>query len=247
MADIPDLVQRLSRSSTAVSDPELRVGLLRETVRGLDAEGLADLMTVVLLTSRPLRPEHGDLMLALGVALADPLLDEVRRDAADIAAFRGQHDVARVLRKHELRESEVPPKVPDFGRGRTLTLGERKSVARTQDRRLIVKALHDPHPDVIRILLLNPRVTEEDVVRIAAMRPTDPAILRVIFRTVKWVIRYRVRRTLIYNPHTPLDIALCLTPHLNEQDTKAVADAGSIRSEIREACRTNLDGAPLWH
>ncbi len=156
-------------------------------------------------------------------------------------------DVARILRKSGDSESDVPPKVPDFGRGRTLTLGERKSVARTQDRRLIVKALHDPHPDVIQILLQNPRVTEEDVVRIAAMRPTDPAILRVIFRTVKWVIRYRVRRTLIYNPHTPLDIALSLTPLLNEQDTKAVADAGSIRSEVRDACRLSLAGAPLWH
>ena len=67
--------------------------------------------------------------------------------------------------------------IPDYGRGRPLTLGERKSLARRPDRAMLDRLLHDPHPDVIRRLLRNPRLTEDDVVRLAARRPGRPEVL----------------------------------------------------------------------
>jgi hypothetical protein len=102
--------------------------------------------------------------------------------------------------------------VPDFGKGRPLTLGERKSLARTHDRNLLARVLRDPHPDVIRILLDNPTVVEADVVRLCAQRPARAQVLGAVFLHQRWVLRYRVRLALALNPFTPEEITLQLLP-----------------------------------
>ena len=56
--------------------------------------------------------------------------------------------------------------------GRPLTLGERKSLAKKPDRDLLERLLADPHPDFIRGVLRNPRLTEDDVVRFVARVPS---------------------------------------------------------------------------
>ncbi|MCA9601527.1 MAG: hypothetical protein KC417_05870, partial [Myxococcales bacterium] len=186
------------------------------------------------------QPEHGDVLLVVSVALADPTMLAPRAEAALVAATRGQIEVARLLAQDRRGDDQEPGRVPDFGGARPLTLGERKTLARTSDRRLILKALRDPHPDVIRILLKNPRLIEDDVVRLAATRPIDPSILLAVFTDLRWVLRYRVRRTLVYNPHTPLDVALQLALNLNDQDLRAVSDSKSLRAELRDLTKRML-------
>jgi hypothetical protein len=43
---------------------------------------------------------------------------------------------------------------------RPLTLGERKSLARSWDRNVLTRLLIDPNHDVVALLLQNPRITE---------------------------------------------------------------------------------------
>jgi len=57
---------------------------------------------------------------------------------------------------------------------RDVPLGMRKSLARKLDFNMIKRIAKDQDPRVIGILLNNPRLTEMDVVRIAATRPTSP-------------------------------------------------------------------------
>jgi hypothetical protein len=127
--------------------------------------------------------------------------------------------------------------VPDFGRGRPLTLGERKSLARTRDRNVLVKVLRDPHPDVIRILLDNPTLTENDLIRLCARRPIASDVLRVVSQHPRWIVRDAVRRTLVLNPSCPEEIALSLVPHLRAQDARRVAASLEVSDAIRDAGR----------
>ena len=78
---------------------------------------------------------------------------------------------ARTLEIPDPNDEDDAQRIPDFGVGRPLTLGERKSLARRPDRDLIARVMRDPNPDVIRILLNNPGLTESDVVRVCARRP----------------------------------------------------------------------------
>ena len=118
-----------------------------------------------------------------------------------------------------------------------LSLGERKSLARRRDRDLIARVLLDPHPDVIRILMGNPTVTEADVVRLCARRPISSDVLREVFKSARWHMRYQVKVALALNPYTPLDVALQLLPHLTLQDQHRVRRSEDLPPALRRACR----------
>ena len=137
--------------------------------------------------------------------------------------------------------AEDKRRVPDFGRGRPLTLGERKSLARTHDRSLIQRVVRDPHPDVVRILLDNPSLTEEDVVRVCAARPNHPAVLQTVYRHRRWVVRYRPRNAIVRNPDTPLDTALLLAPLLRKGELKEAATSSELAPPLRLSCKAILE------
>lgn len=214
----------------------MRVAYVRHELLTMDPATAADVLTVVAAGAEAKRPAFEELMLATAMALASPGTEGARRAMLASAAARGRKEVARLLEPREPTEVELLP-VPDFGGPRPLTLGERKSVARTHDRALIARVLRDPHPDVIKIVLGNPTLTEDDVVRLASRRPIATATLREVFRATRWAVRYRVRRTLIQNPCCPLDVAMQLAPLLSAADARKVAASTELADELRLACR----------
>jgi len=239
VADLAQRVDTLARRVGALSDPEMRVAYVRHELRKLSPAEVADLVMVVLSRTEARHPPHGELLLAISLAIDATELRALRRDAVSVATERGQRDVVRVLGTADA-DDEVGAeayRVPDFGRGRPLTLGERKALARRNDRDLIARVLRDPHPDVIGILLGNPSLTEQDVVRLCARRPIPPDVLRSVFRNTRWIIRYAIQRTLVLNPHTPLDIAMQLAPLLTAQDARRVARSEELHADLRDACR----------
>lgn len=198
----------------------------------------ADVLTVVLAKTEEREAPYGQLLLRVSLALDDPDAAPLRRAIASVAAVRAQHGLARLLADED--EPEEDPRrrtpVPDFGGGRPLTLGERKSLARRRDRELLARVIRDPHPDVIRVLLDNPALTEDDVVRLAARRPVPGAVLVELFRHCRWVVRPRLRLALALNPHTPQRVALQLVPHLNSAERRQVHSNLELADAVREAC-----------
>jgi hypothetical protein len=83
---------------------------------------------------------------------------------------------------------------------RPLTLGERKSLARTWKREVIERVLGDPHADVVALLLANPRLTETDVLRIATARRSTRTVLDLVLSAKRWNCRREVRRAVLRNP-----------------------------------------------
>ncbi len=226
-----------------IDELEMRVGLICER-----AESWGDEEMVSFLGEAYRRASLGDtpaqsVFLAVGWSLFDERLQE-RRPALGRAA--------RAVDVHHVADFVAPPasdddarddkrRIPDFGRGRPLTLGERKSLARTHDRQLIQRVVRDPHPDVIRILLDNPSLTEEDVVRVCAARPNDPSVLQTVYRHRRWVVRYRPRNAILRNPDTPLDTALLLAPLLRKGELKEAASSSELAAPVRLSCRAILE------
>ncbi len=130
-------------------------------------------------------------------------------------------------------QADVP--VPSYRRDRVLTLGERKSLARRPDRRAIALALGDPHPSVIEMLLSNPKLTENDVVFIAARRPLPPSVPSVVGCHPKWRLSARTAFALINNPHTPLCISLSLLHTISRAQAVEARALESVPRPVREA------------
>ena len=221
----------------AIVDRSLAVAYLRHALRAIAPGDAADLLSVVLAGAEGRDRASMHLHLLASIALSGPGEAGLRDAIAAEARARGQADLAALV-----SASVEPPEdralvVPDFGRGRPLTLGERKSLARRRDRNLLARVLRDPHPDVIGIVLANPAIVERDVVALCARRPIVPDVLREVTRSVRWMVRPAVRVALAKNPHTPLDVALRLVPSLDAVARREIAGMGELHEELRTACR----------
>jgi hypothetical protein len=236
------LAEAWARKLATLRDHSVQVGWVRTEIERLGAARAADVLSVVLARAEQREDRYATLLLRVSLALSTPLGAPLKSSIAAVAAAQGQSSLARFLGRSEQDEesSEDEPDaerdVPDFGKGRPLTLGERKSLARTHDRNLLARVLRDPHPNVIRILLDNPAVVEADVVRLCARRPARAQVLSEVFLHPRWVLRYRVRLTLALNPFTPEEITLQLLPHLTPADLREVRSSGRISARVRDAC-----------
>ena len=237
------LAEAWARKLGTLRDHSVQVGWVRSEIERLGAARAADVLSVVLARAEQREERYSTLLLRISLALSSPLGAPLKGGIAALAAAQGQSALTRFLGRSEHdeegedgeQEPESERDVPDFGKGRPLTLGERKSLARTHDRNLLARVLRDPHPDVIRILLDNPTVVEADVVRLCARRPARAQVLGAVFLHQRWVLRYRVRLALALNPFTPEEITLQLLPHLTPADLREVRASGQLSERVRDA------------
>lgn len=164
-------------------------------------------------------------------------LGRLLRRARDTSESQGDR-ADRIARGDGLEgEEEDEARVPDYGRGRPLTLGERRALARRPDRKEFDKLLRDPHPMVMTNLLGNPRLTAEDLVRVCARRSTPREILSAIARHPRWSRERRVRLALILNPRTPEEIAVPFVSLLTRSELRIVTEVTTTPDVVRVAAK----------
>lgn len=98
----------------------------------------------------------------------------------------------------------------------------RREKAMAADGEEIARYLHDPSPRVIRALLENRRLTEEDVLIIVKRRNLPSDILEMIFRDKRWSESYPVRHALAQNPRSPLSVSLSIARYLRIFDLEEI-------------------------
>lgn len=231
--------QQLARLVRSLNDRELAVRFLRYRLSELGTHKATALVAQVFAHAESGDSSARQLMLLLSVALATS--DSLRAELAELAGKKGDCElVLRLSPPSESTSEALEVGGAEVGKARPLTLGERKSLARRRDRDLIARALRDPHPDVIRILLGNPALTEADVVRLCARRPIPSGVVREVFRSPRWIVRDAVRAAMARNPHTPRDVALSLVNHLALDVVRDIASSPELHPSLREACANRL-------
>jgi hypothetical protein len=236
----------------SLAESAMRADYLRAAMAEADVEELARALDALCARAEQAEEAAREVMLSVVDALQAPesaeLVQRLREEAIGASLLSLERlvrqPIARQLVAEPARLDPKAERVPDYGTGRTLTLGERKALARRPDRAKMERLLADPHPDVIRRLLRNPKVTEDDVVKLAARRPGRMLILSEIARCPKWVRRARVRVTLVLNPATPVEISISLAGLLLRQELKLVAGATHVPGGVRALCLELLDRRP---
>jgi hypothetical protein len=237
--DIPASARKLASRLAALPEATMRSVALAEWIRASDPAETTEVLVVIVRRGRSAGPPFQLALHAFVAVLGgDGVPYALRRHLYALAKRRGHDDLARLFLS-ALASADTPAEV---GRtlamhGRPLTLGERKQLARGGRRDLLDRLLRDPEPQVIRTLLGNPRLTERDVIVIAARRPTLAELQREVFAARRWVARYRVKRALVLNPYTPTDLAIRLLPFLREPDRQLVASDAELPVALREAAR----------
>ncbi len=86
----------------------------------------------------------------------------------------------------------------------------------------ISRFVHDQSPRVIRALLGNGLLTEDDAVIIANRKNLPADILETISKDKRWADSYPVRLALARNPHTPLRVSLSVVRFLRLFDLEEI-------------------------
>jgi len=225
-----------SRRLAALPALAMRQALVRETLAALPVEAAARLCGELVRRGRDGAPYDLGLIALSAVLDAGELGYDRHGELYAEARRAGDEPLARLLLSAQKPPPGAPSAAPIPGQSE-LTLGQRKSLARGRRREILDRLLRDPDASVIQILLGNPRVTEADVVRLAARRPTTAAAQRAIFRCERFIARYQVKRALALNPYTPSDLAARLVPMLVRADLRAIADDAQLADPVRQAAR----------
>ena len=86
----------------------------------------------------------------------------------------------------------------------------------------IDRYLHDPSPRVIRTLLGNRNLREEDVLILAKRKNLPDDILKAIAQDNRWSESYPIRLALARNPRTPLSVSLTMARYLRLFDLEEI-------------------------
>lgn len=111
---------------------------------------------------------------------------------------------------------------------RVLTLGERRSLARSSDISILNRLLTDPDGTVISHLLKNPRVTRAMVLNIATRRPISAGALVAVFGSSRFGVSQGLQNAMIYNPHLPYAIAIPLLALMTTKDLRGLREIASL-------------------
>lgn len=234
------LLRRVTRRLASLPELHMRAVVLSEKLIDLKVGNAAGFLHSLLTGRQGEITGRKESLTALAELLAAELLPYEFLSQLYAYARENQMEVLAVTlfgvgsEISKKKKSEEPPKEIQ-PRGRELTLGERKALARSPDRNLLARLTADGDARVIEVVLSNPRIVETQVVRMAARRPAQGDILEVIARHKRWVIKPLVRRTLILNPHTPLKTSLRLLSLLNRRDLEDVTQAADLNPRVISA------------
>lgn len=240
------IARALCRRLACVADREQRARALGRHLAVHPPERIAAVLALVIECAD--RREHGaDLIVealispGLRVAWSENLAMRVSAHARE----QGRYDLAGMFLDLPPVDGRLADPAPRLPRAiETVPLGVRRAMARRGDAGLLELLFRDPDSGVVENLLNNPRVTEDDVVRMAARAPGRESVLTAIARHPRWGVLHRVRLTLALNPATPVHVALALLHLLLAPDLRLVASDARLSKVVADRAEALLRRRP---
>ncbi len=119
---------------------------------------------------------------------------------------------------------------------RILRMGmkDRVKLAMKGDREARNVLIRDPNRVVCQAVIQNPRITEQEVEKIAAMRTVPDDVLRQIAINRNWARNYSIMHTLARNPRTPMGNIISILSRLQLRDLIALTKNRNISDAVRK-------------
>ena len=114
---------------------------------------------------------------------------------------------------------------------------DRMKLAMKGDREARGILIRDSNKIVAAAVVNNPRILEQEVESIAAMRTVSDEVLRLISLNRAWIRSYTVIHQLVRNPRTPIPTVINMLPRIRTKDLQNLA----LNRNISEAVRRQAD------
>lgn len=110
---------------------------------------------------------------------------------------------------------------------------ERVRLAMKGDRETRNILIRDPNRIVCQAVVGNPKITEQEIEKIAAMRSVSEDILRKLANDRQWARSYPIVHNLARNPRTPIANVLTILSRLQLRDLAALSKNKNVSDAVR--------------
>ena len=172
--------------------------------------------------------------------------DEVVRIAKAVLAGEDGIELPAEMIEETPDGAEAPSSVAEnarlsvYAQVKGLNVPQRVKLAMKGNREMRAILLRDTNRLIPRMVLLNPRITEDEIILIAKDRNSDVEILRQVGENRDWVAHYGIRAALVENAKTPVALALRLLKSLQEREIRILAKSKNVSSAVASEARRML-------
>ncbi|HEV3470683.1 MAG TPA: hypothetical protein VG148_15270, partial [Pyrinomonadaceae bacterium] len=140
----------------------------------------------------------------------------------------------RIVNETHAEVGEVAPeRVSLIRRIMFMKVKDRIKLGMKGDREARSILIRDSNKVVATAVIHNPRITDQEVEAIAAMRTVSDEVLRLIALNRAWARSYPIIHNLARNPRTPLMSAMNILPRLYARDLKALSQNRNVSENVR--------------
>ena len=140
----------------------------------------------------------------------------------------------RAIESERTELGEVPPeRVALIRRVMFMNAKDRVKLAMKGDREARSILIRDTNRVVATAVVHNPRVTDQEVENIAAMRTVADEVLRLIALNRNWARSYPIIHNLVRNPRTPIPTVLSTLPRIRTKDLKNLTQNRNVSEATR--------------
>ncbi|HJS23155.1 MAG TPA: hypothetical protein VJ751_02210 [Pyrinomonadaceae bacterium] len=153
----------------------------------------------------------------------------IAETAAEVSA-----NVQRVIENERLETGSVSAeRVSLIRRIMFMNTKDRMKLAMKGDREARGILVRDSNKVVCSAVVKNPRITEQEVENIAAMRTVADEVLRIIAMNRTWARAYPIIHNLARNPRTPIPTAMNILLRIRTKDLQSLSQNKNVSETVR--------------
>lgn len=157
-------------------------------------------------------------------------IEEIYEESAE----QRQAVVDKILGELKFEDGEVgSERVSVLNRVMKMGMKDRVKLAMKGDREARNILIRDPNRIVASAVVQNPRITEQEMEKIAAMRSIPEDILRMIANDRQWSRSYAIVHNLARNPRTPVANVMNILSRIQLRDLAALSKNKNVSDAVR--------------
>ena len=188
------------------------------------------------------------LFIASHIEVSDSEIDDSWLSSDLIEEFYEESDeqrqaiLGKILGELRMEHDEISgERISMLNRVLRMSMKDRVKLAMKGDREARNILIRDPNRIVAQAVMQNPRITEQEVEKIASMRTVPEDVLRQIAASRQWSRIYTIVHNLARNPRTPLSNVMGILTRLQLRDLIAISKNRNVSDAVRrQASRISL-------
>jgi hypothetical protein len=142
--------------------------------------------------------------------------------------------VDKIIGEMKAEGTDVPSeRISIINRIMKMGMKDRAKLAMKGDREARNILIRDPNRVIAQAVVKNPRITEQEIEKIASMRAVSEDILRQIANNRQWSRLYPIVHNLARNPRTPIANVLSILSRLQLKDLAGLSKNRNVSDAVR--------------